>query len=64
MQEDATVLFELIDKRYLARESTIVTSNKSYGKLKTTAITSRTPSGVRMMVLRVRLAKPSPLYAT
>ncbi|MBS3900729.1 MAG: IS21-like element helper ATPase IstB [Dethiobacter sp.] len=31
-QEDATFLFELINKRYLARKSTIITSNKSYGQ--------------------------------
>lgn len=30
-QEDATFLFELINKRYLAHKSTIITSNKSYG---------------------------------
>jgi DNA replication protein DnaC len=28
-QEDATFLFELVNKRYLARKSTIITSNKS-----------------------------------
>jgi DNA replication protein DnaC len=31
-QGDATFLFELVNKRYLARKSTIITSNKSYGQ--------------------------------
>ncbi len=30
--EDATFLFELVNKRYQAQKSTIITSNKSYGQ--------------------------------
>jgi DNA replication protein DnaC len=30
--EDATFLFELVNKRYQAHKSTIITSNKSYGQ--------------------------------
>ena len=31
-REDATFLFEAINKRYAAQKSTIITSNKSYGQ--------------------------------
>jgi DNA replication protein DnaC len=30
--EDATFLFELVNKRYQMRKSTLVTSNKSFGQ--------------------------------